>query len=231
MKNRSGAARRKGTSRTAIWPWRCVPSSLCNGPGVTGKRMPFDKPLLANVRVLVYPRWLQMLLAFAWKTYLLGVITTLLLVAAVLGALGQIGAALRWVRQRFWPSPPARIKFKVLGARLSRSIDINNRFVGWDYVLPDCAVRNDGPSALYELEVGAEDPRGTGERVSHPQRVQRLGADGTEHRLGGSDGFQIPSEWLDGYDGQEPHKQVAYFIAATDEDGRRWEATCRADPA
>jgi hypothetical protein len=96
------------------------------------------------------------------------------------------------------------------------------------------AVRNDGPSALYELEAGAIDPRGTGERVVHPARVQRLSGEGTEHPFGifGSDDrLLIPPEWLAGYDGQEPHQQVVYFVAATDEDGRRWEATCRADPA
>jgi hypothetical protein len=43
--------------------------------------------------------------------------------------------------------------------------------------------------------------------------------------------IETPNPRLAGYDGQEPQKQVAYFVAATDEDGRRWEDTCRADPA
>jgi hypothetical protein len=172
-----------------------------------------------------------MILAFAWKTYLLGVVSVLLLIAAVLGALGQIGAALRWIKERFRPSPPSRVKFKSLGGTISRVVDVNNRFVGWDKLQPDFAVRNDGPSALYEVEAGALDPRGTGGRVTHPHRVQRLAGEGTRHRFGSSARFQLPAEWLDGYDGQEPQKQVGYFIAATHEEGRRWEATCRADPA
>jgi hypothetical protein len=171
-----------------------------------------------------------MILAFAWKTYLLGFVSALLLVAAVLGALEKIGATGLKVKSRLRPSAPTRIKFKSLGGSMSREVDVNNRFVGWDAVRPDFAVRNDGPSALYEVEAGAEDPRGTGERVTHPRRVQRLAGEGARHRFGSNDRFQIPAEWLAGYDGQEPEKQVAYFIAATDEDGRRWEATCRADP-
>jgi hypothetical protein len=170
----------------------------------------------------------DMLLASFWESVAVGVVSGLLVVA--------ISGAVAWaIKQRRRRSrEPTRVKFKSTGARMSRSTDINNRFVSWDFVCPDFAVRNDGPSVLYDVEAGAEDPRGTGQRVGHPARVPRLAGEGNEHRFGnfGShDRLDIPPEWLAGYDGQEPHKQVTYFIAATDEGGRRWEATARADPA
>lgn len=166
-----------------------------------------------------------MLLASFWESVAVGTVSGLLVVA--------ISGAVAWaIRQRRRRSrEPTRVKFKSLGGSMSREVDVNNQFVGWDSVRPDFAVRNDGPSALYELEAGAIDPRGTGEQVTHPTRVQRLAGEGGRQRFGSSDRFLIPAQWLAGYDGQEPQKQVAYFIAVTDEDGRRWEATCHADPA
>ena len=70
------------------------------------------------------------------------------LVAAVLTALEKIGVTGLKVKSRLRPSAPARIKFKSPGGAMSREVDVNNRFVGWDAVLPDFAVRNDGASAL-----------------------------------------------------------------------------------
>lgn len=166
----------------------------------------------------------------AWPVVLL-IVSALLLVAAVLTALETVGSTGLRIKSRLRPNPPARVKFKSLGGAISRVVDVNNQVVGWDKLQPDFAVRNDGRSVLYELEAGAEDPRGTGERVTHPERVPRLDGEGSQHRFGSSARFQLPAEWLDDYDGQEPQKQVAYFIAATDEDGRRWETTCHADPA
>jgi hypothetical protein len=167
------------------------------------------------------------LLAFEWQAYVLGFLTALLFIAAVLAALGQIGTAFQWVRQQLRPTPPTRVKFKSHGGQLGSSTETGRRV--WTDVQPDFSVRNDGPSALYEVEAGMIDPRGSGGRVKHPTRVQRLGGEGTRQRFGSSQRFRLPPEWLDGYEGLAPQKQVAYFVVATDEAGRRWEATCRAD--
>jgi len=166
-------------------------------------------------------------LAFAWKSYALGFVSALLLIAAVLAAVRQIGGSFQSIRQRLRPTPPVRVKFKTLGGQLGSSMWEDGRRV-WDNVRPDFAVRNDGPSALYDIEAGANDPRRTGERITYPVRAQRLAGEGSVLRFG-EERFRIPAEWLDGYTGQSPHKQVVYFVEAADEAGRRWAASCAGD--
>jgi hypothetical protein len=162
----------------------------------------------------------EMLAAFDWQSAVLGALALIVLIGAVLGALGQIGRAWTWVMQRFRPAPP-RIDLESSGGVSSHQRDEATGEVTWEYVRPSFTVRNDEPVAVYALTGGIVNPAGD-ERIEHPQRVPILKAE-TQIDFGSTESFQIPQSWLAGFAGTNEHRAVPYFVAFTDVNDRRWD--------
>jgi hypothetical protein len=163
-----------------------------------------------------------MLVAFAWQTYLLGFVSGIILLGALLGALGQIGRTWTSLRQWFRPAPP-RLELESSGGSYSHERDPATGEITWVNVCPGFSLLNNEPTTVYDVTAGIIDPA-SGDRIAHPQRLPHIKAE-TPFGFGSADVFQIPSDWLAGYTGEEPFQQVLYYVRVTDANERKWEGT------
>jgi hypothetical protein len=160
-----------------------------------------------------------MLAALDPLSILLGAAATIVLIGAVLGALGQIGRAWSWVMQRVRPAAPS-IEIEGMGGTHSQKRDEETREITWVDVRPAFRVVNNEPVSVYAVSAGVVDPV-SGERSPHPQRVQVLKGE-SGFTFAGSNAFQIPSDWLAGFTGPDPLMGVPYYVELTDSRDRKW---------
>lgn len=160
-----------------------------------------------------------MILAFDWQTFGAGVIAGIIALGAVLGALGQIGRAVRGVCAFLKPHPP-NVTLYGPGASTPRTRDPETGWVQWGEVVPSFKIENNEPHGIYDLTTGVERPS-TGERETFTVTLPAIPPH-SNHPVRQDDAF-IPPEWLDGYVGEEPQKQVRYWVRFLDHSRRRWE--------
>lgn len=160
-----------------------------------------------------------MLAALDWQSVLVGAAGTIILIGGVLAALGQIGRAWSRLVQRFRPEHP-RLELESAGGTHSQERDEATKEITWINVKPGFTVRNNEPVSLYAVTAGVVDPAGEAQ-IAHPQQVPVLKAE-TPVQFGSTDSFQIPSDWLAGFAGADPHRGVPYFVEVMDSRDRRW---------
>lgn len=161
-----------------------------------------------------------MLAALDWQSVLVGAAGTIIIIGGVVAALGQIGRAWSFVMQRFRPAPP-RIELESAGGSHSQQRDEATGEITWVNVHPGFTVHNNERVSVCAVTAGVVNPADATERVAHPQKVSVLKAE-TPITFGSMGGFQIPSEWLAGFAGPDPHQGVPYFVELIDSHDRKW---------
>lgn len=149
-----------------------------------------------------------------------------LAVAAVFGIvvafIKNTGSVVTWltgVYRRLRPEPP-KMRFKSTGGVVGRQIG-DDGSVDWHNAIPSFTLLLYEPEHLYDVRGGYVGPNG--ERREHPKRVEVM----TRHvpeRFNSASEFRVPPEWLAGYVGSHPERQLPYFV--TCRDGRRhWDGS------
>jgi hypothetical protein len=145
-----------------------------------------------------------MVAALDWQFYLLGIATIIILIGGVLAALGQIGRAWRWVMQRFRPAPP-RIELESSGGSHSQQRDEATVRSPGSTFIRGSRFHNHERVSVFAVTAGVVNPANAADRVAHPQKVPVLKTE-TPVTFGSMGGFQIPSQWLAGFAGADPHQ-------------------------
>lgn len=99
-----------------------------------------------------------MVAALDWQSVLVGavgaIVAAIIVIGAVLTALGQIGRAWTWVMQRFRPAPP-RVDLESSGGKSSHDRDEKTGEITWNFVQPAVKANADGRVTFGRCVFGA----------------------------------------------------------------------------